>query len=207
MWLARPLYLVIEVTVAAFSTAQYSFVTNTISDLGAATCTDITRFGDPVAVCSPGHDFLNVAFVVSGALMLLGALLLYGRFGRGWVPALMTALLVVSGSSSIATGFTPLDVYPDGHVLAATPLFVAQPIAILLLGWLILEERRRTGLFLIAIGAVCGVGAVVFISVDQAIGITERIALWPVFLALALAARQVTPTSAGAPAAAARSTA
>lgn len=197
MWGLRPVYLVIEVAVAAWSTARYSFVDNTISDLGAAECTSIRRFGDPVPVCSPGHDLMNVAFIVSGALMAVGAVLLYGRFGRGWLPALLAMLLVMSGLSSIATGLTPLDLYPDGHVLAATPLFVAQPIALVLLGWLVRGERRRTGLALMATGVLCGVGAALFIGVDQAIGITERIALWPVFLALVVAAR--TPRSPAPP--------
>lgn len=189
MWQVRPLYFVVEVAVAVWSTAQYSFVDNTISDLGAAECTSIQRFGAPVPVCSPAHELINGGFVVFGALMALGAILLFGSFGRGPWAVLLAALLVVSGLSSIATGLTPLDLYPDGHVLAATPLFVAQPIALVLLGVLLRQERRRTAVLMIVTGVVCGVAAALFVSVDQAIGITERIALWPVFIALAVAAR------------------
>ncbi len=186
MWVVRPAYFVAEVAVAVWSTAPYSFVDNTISDLGAAECTSIERFGAPVPVCSPAHDLLNGSFVVFGALMALGAVLLFGRFGRGPLAVALTALLVVSGLSSIATGLTPLDVHPTGHFLAASPLFVAQPIALVVLGLLLRPRRPGTGLALIATGLVCGAAAGAFIGFDQAIGITERIALWPVFIALAV---------------------
>lgn len=189
MWQVRPVYFVVEVGVALWSTAPYSFVDNTISDLGAASCTSIQRFGDPVPVCSPGHDLMNGGFVVFGALMALGAMLLFGRFGRGPLAVLLAALLVVSGLSSIATGLTPLDLHPDGHVLAATPLFIAQPIALVVLGLLLREERRRTAALMILTGVVCAVAAAVFISLDHAVGLTERIALWPVFIALAVSVR------------------
>ncbi|MGA9714503.1 MAG: DUF998 domain-containing protein [Aeromicrobium sp.] len=186
MWIVRPAYFAAEIAVAAWSTARYSFVDNTISDLGAVECTSIQRFGDAVPVCSPAHDLLNASFVVYGALMALGAVLLHGRFGRGWLAMALTALLVVSGVSSIATGLTPLDLYRDGHVLAAGPLFVAQPIALVVLGLLVRARRPRTGSALIATGALCGVAAGVFIGVDHAVGVTERMALWPVFVALAV---------------------
>lgn len=201
MWVVRPAYFVAEVAVAALSTARYSFVDNTISDLGAAQCTSIERFGAPVPVCSPAHDLLNGSFIVFGALMALGAVLLFGRFGRGPLAIALSALLVVSGLSSIATGLTPLDVHPMGHFLAASPLFVAQPIALVVLGLLLRPQRRRTGTALIATGVLCGAAAGAFIGIDQAIGITERIALWPVFVALAVvgaselrAGRGVAPT-------------
>ncbi len=190
MWVVRPAYFAAEIAVAAWSTARYSFVDNTISDLGAVECTSIRRFGDAVPVCSPAHDLLNASFIVFGALMALGAVLLHGRFGRGWLALTLTALLVVSGVSSIATGLTPLDVHRDGHVLAAGPLFVAQPIALIVLGLLLRSRRPGTGSVLIATGALCAVAAGAFIGIDHAVGVTERIALWPVFVALAVVGAQ-----------------
>lgn len=186
MWVVRPAYFLAEIAVAALSTAPYSFVDNTISDLGAAKCTSIERFGAPVPVCSPAHDLLNGSFVVFGALMAIGAVLLFGRFGRGPLAIALSALLVVSGLSSIATGLTPLDVHPGGHFLAASPLFVAQPIALVVLGLLLRPRRPGTGTTLIATGMLCGMAALAFVGIDHAIGITERIALWPIFVALAV---------------------
>lgn len=189
LWLVRPAYFVAEIAVALWATARYSFVDNTISDLGAAGCTSIQRWGAPVPVCSPAHDLMNGSFIVFGAFMAIGAVLMFGRFGRGPLAVAVSALLVVSGLSSIATGLTPLDLHPDGHVLAATPLFVAQPLALVLLGIALKDRRGRTGVVLIVTGIVCAVAALAFIQIDHGIGITERIALWPVFLALAVVGR------------------
>lgn len=186
MWGVRPLYFVAELAAAAWSTAAYSFTGNTVSDLGAAGCTTIERSGTPVPVCSPAHHLMNGSFIVFGLLMALGAVLLFGRFGRGPLAVVLTALLVLSGASSIATGLTPLDLNPGGHVLAATPLFLAQPVALVVLGLLLRDRRPRTAAGLMVTGVVCAVAAGTFIGVDQAIGITERIALWPVFVALAV---------------------
>ncbi len=172
-WAVRPAYIVIEVLVALFSVGGYSFVDDTVSDLG------ISRFSDAPAV-------MNASFIVFGALMAFGAVALFGRFGRGPAGVSASALLVVSGISSIAVGLTPLDQYPDGHVLAATPLFIAQPAALVLLGLAVRHRRPTTGAVVVGAGIVCAVAALVFIAFDDAAGITERIALWPVFVVLAV---------------------
>lgn len=178
-WMMRPIYLVVEILVVVWATT-YSFVNDTVSDLGALDCTS--------ALCSPAHDAMNGAFIVFGVLMALGAVLLFGRFGRGPMAVVASALLVVSGLSSVAVGFTPLDRFPDAHVVAATPLFIAQPVALVLLGLLVRDRRPSTGRWVIVTGVVCAIAAALFIVVDGAPGITERIALWPVFVALAVVA-------------------
>ncbi|MGJ9422943.1 DUF998 domain-containing protein [Aeromicrobium sp. CF3.5] len=172
-WAVRPAYLVIEVLVAIISVGGYSFVDDTVSDLG------ISRFSDVPAV-------MNASFIVFGALMAFGAVALFGRFGRGPMGVAASVLLVVSGISSIAVGLTPLDQYPDGHVLAATPLFIAQPAALVLLGLAVRHRRPTTGVVVVGTGVVCAVAALAFIAVDDAAGLTERIALWPVFVVLAV---------------------
>lgn len=172
-WAVRPAYLVIEVFVAIFSVGGYSFVDDTVSDLGTA------RFSDAPAV-------MNASFVVFGALMAFGAVALFGRFGRDRIGIAASALLVVSGVSSIAVGLIPVDQYPDGHVLAAAPLFIAQPAALVLLGLAVRHRRPRTGAVVVGIGALCAAAALVFIAFDDLAGVTERIALWPVFVVLAV---------------------
>ena len=172
-WAVRPAYLVVEVLLAIFSVGGYSFVDDTVSDLGTG------RFSDAAAV-------MNASFIVSGALMAFGAVALFGRYSRGPVGIAASALLVVSGISSIAVGLTPLDQYPDGHTLAATPLFVAQPAALVLLGLSVRSRRPTTGVVVIGTGIVCAVAALAFIVLDDAAGITERVALWPVFVVLAV---------------------
>ena len=103
-----------------------------------------------------------------------------------------TALLVVSGLSSVATGFAPVDVDPQLHALAATPLFVCQPLALFLLARRLRTTRPQTATALFVTSVVTAAGAVGFIaSGDTGAGAWERLALWPVIVALAAAAPAV----------------
>lgn len=182
LWAVRPAYIAIELAVAGLTTGSYSVVDDTVSDLGAAACS--TDF------CSPARGLMNGTFVGVGLLLAGGALLLAPRAGRA-----ATSLLVVSGLSSVATGFAPVDVDPRLHALAATPLFVCQPIALLVLARRLRDTRPRTATALAATGVVTGAAAVAFITSDETgAGAWERLALWPVIVALAtVAAVEVAP--------------
>ncbi len=172
--LLRPPYIAAEVVTAAATTGGYSFVADSVSRLGEVGCT--------ASYCSPRHEVMNGAFMVYGVALAVGALLLARQLGP-WV----TGLLVVSGLSSYATGLAPLDQDAALHALAATPLFVAQPLALLLLGRQVCRERPRPGNALLATGVLTAVAAVGFVlSGDgRAAGALERAALWPVLLGLA----------------------
>ncbi|MCY7397107.1 MAG: DUF998 domain-containing protein [Nocardioides sp.] len=167
LWLVRPVYFLVELVVAA-AAVRYSFVDDTVSDLGAV-------------LTSPWHLLMNAAFVGFGLLMALGAVLLAGRFGAG-----VTVLLVVSGASSAAVGLVPVDVHPGLHVVVAAPVFVAQPLALVLLG-----RRTRTPALVLA-GVVSLLAGVGFLGLDltHGSGAIERLALWPTFVALALLAHR-----------------
>ncbi len=176
MWLLRPLYVATEVVVAAATTGGYRFADDTVSDLGAVGC--------DASYCSPRHDVMNGSFVVFGVLLALGAVLLAPRIGR-----VATVLLVVSGMSSVGVGLAPVDQDAGLHTLVATPLFVAQPVALLVLAW-VLRQRRGLSVGLLVTGVVVALGAVGFIALDGAAGTgaLERLALWPVLGALAVVA-------------------
>jgi hypothetical membrane protein len=175
--LVRPAYIATEVVVAAATTGGYSFVADSVSRLGEVGCS--------AAYCSPRHELMNGSFMAFGALLVTGAVLLSRHLGP-WVAA----LLVVSGASSFATGLAPLDQDATLHALAAVPLFVAQPIALVVLGARLRDERPRLGRALLATGAVTGVAAVAFVLSGDgpASGALERLALWPVLIGLAAAA-------------------
>jgi hypothetical protein len=66
-------------------------------------------------------------------------------------------------------------------------LFVGQPLALLLLGARVREERPRLSKALLVTGAVTAAAAVGFIvsGDDHAGGALERLALWPVLVGLA----------------------
>ena len=173
-FLLRPTYVLTEVVTAAATRGGYSFVSDSVSRLGEVGCS--------VDYCSPRHAVMNGSFVGYGVLLAGGAALLARPLGP-WV----TGLLVVSGVSSVATGMAPLDQDATLHALAATPLFVGQPVALLALGHRLREERPRLAKALLATGLVTGAAAVAFIvsGDEQAAGALERLALWPVLGALA----------------------
>jgi hypothetical membrane protein len=173
-FLLRPTYIATEVVTAAATTGGYSFVSDSVSRLGEVGCSDV--------YCSPRHDVMNGSFMAYGVLLAGGALLLARPLGP-WV----TGLLVVSGVSSYATGLAPLDQDATLHAIAATPLFVGQPLALLVLGHRLRHERPRLAKGLLATGIVTASAAVGFIASgdDRAAGALERLALWPVLLGLA----------------------
>ena len=171
--LLRPTYIAAEVVTAAAVTGGYSFVADSVSRLGEVGCT--------AAYCSPRHEVMNGAFILYGAALAGGALLLARPLGP-WV----TGLLVVSGLSSCATGLAPLDQDATRHALAAAPLFIAQPLALLLLGRKVRPNQPRLGSALIAAGAVTAAAAAGFVVSGEGrlAGALERLALWPVLFAL-----------------------
>jgi hypothetical protein len=182
VFLLRPTYIATEVVTAAATTGGYSFVSDSVSRLGEVGCS--------AAYCSPRHEVMNGSFMAYGIALAAGALLLARPLGP-WV----TGLLVVSGLSSYATGVAPLDQDATLHAIAATPLFVAQPVALLLLGARVREQNPRLGKALLATGVVTAAAAVGFVvSGDgRAAGALERAALWPVLLGLGAYAWQHRP--------------
>ncbi len=172
--LVRPAYIAAEFTVAAATTGGYSFLSDSVSRLGEVGCS--------TAYCSPRHDLMNGAFMGFGALLVTGAVLLSRPLGP-WV----TGLLVVSGLSSVATGLAPLDRDTTLHAIAAAPLFVAQPIALIVLGARLRKDRPRLAWALLAAGVVTGTAAVSFVLAADgpASGALERLALWSVLVGLA----------------------
>ena len=183
LWLVRPAYVVVELVVAAATTGGYRLADDTVSDLGAVGCSP--------ASCSPRHELMNGTFVGVGVLLALGAVLLAARLGP-----VVSVLLVVAGLSSAATGLAPVDEDPTLHGLAATPLFVCQPVALLLLARTLRPAHVGVARALFLTGSVTAAAAVGFLLVGAgaAAGVLERLALWPVLVALAVVAVVVSPT-------------
>lgn len=172
--LARPAYVAVELAVAAATTGSYDLLDDTVSDLGVSTCT--------ASYCSPGHVAMNAAFVGFGLLLVVGALLLAPATGR-----VVALLLVVAGLSSAAVGLAPVDQDAGLHTLAAAPLFLVQPVALLLLARRLRARTAVSGV-LVATALVATAGALGFVLLDgDGAGALERLALWPVLGALAVA--------------------
>jgi len=172
--LMRPAYIATEFVVAAATTGGYSFVDNTVSELGVVGCT--------MQYCSPEHGLMNAAFVGFGALLVLGSFLLARSLGPP-----VTGLLVISGLSSMATGLAPLDEGTALHTLAAAPLFLAQPAALIALAYQSWRARPVPARMLLSTGLVTSLAALAFVlnGDHSGAGALERLALWPVLIALA----------------------
>jgi hypothetical membrane protein len=191
LWVVQPISLLVEIITAARVTAPYSFLDNTISDLGVTRCGTVEyRFG-PVPVCSPWHDLMNASFIVFGVFLVVGALLLRRRLGSGFAGRVATGLWVVAGLGSVGTGLVPLDRDVDLHVLVSMPVLIAQPLAVLALGLAVRRSHPGLARSALVVGAVSVAGAVAFLArVDSPDlgGLFERLALWPGYLWLPAAA-------------------
>lgn len=181
--LVQPLYVIVELLVARASSAPYSLRDNTISDLAAVSCTQIPYPAGPVPVCSPGHPWLNGAFIGFGLALVVGALLLPRAWRPGRLGSVAVGCWVASGLSSIATGLVPLDVDLELHTLVSLPVFLAQSVALVLHGLAL--RGSGLGRWAVVTGVASAVGMVGLFAVTMAAtwhGAFERLALWPAYL-------------------------
>lgn len=132
-WILSALVIPAQVIAALGWPRGYSVTSNTISDLGVTTCGEYSELGQQVReVCSPGHAIFNISMVASGALILIGAILLYGRWGRAAGRAGII-FMMVAGMSVLVVGLFPWDVAPEIHDSVAMLQAVSQWIAMILL--------------------------------------------------------------------------
>ncbi len=161
------------------ASADYSFAGSTVSDLGDTACRQVR--GD--VLCSPWHAGMNVAFVWFGFTLLVGALLLGTRMLGGRIGTAAVVAWCVSGLGSIGVGLFPVNEDATIHGLVALPIFVAQPLAVLLTGIALRGTRPGAARLAYVLAALSAVGAVGFgftVGTDSAlIGALERLALWP----------------------------
>lgn len=191
MWLVQPLYLVAELAAVSRVAAPYSLRDNTISDLGATTCTAIAYPYGPVEVCSPWHALVNAAFVVFGLLLAAGAVLIRAALQARRLRTWAVILWVLAGLSSVGTGLVPLDLDLELHYLVSLPVFLAQPVALLLTGLLLRPDHPAlgwTGLLAGVLTLAAGVVFTVQVGDPTGGGLLERVILWTAYPWTALAA-------------------
>jgi len=192
-WLVQPVYLLVELLVAAAASAAYSLRDDTISALGMLTCAP-GHAGATVDVCSSGHVALDVAFVVFGLLRAAGAVLLRPRLGTdGWVLAAV-CLWVVSALFAAAVGLVPVDQHPGWHAVVALPVFLLQPLAVLTTAEALRRSRvvsRGVAVSGLVLGGLMVAAAAAFglrLGDPTWVGALERLALWPTYPWLAVVA-------------------
>ena len=189
LWGIQPVSILVEVVVAAFVRAPYNFVHNTISDLGAVSCTSIAYPARLVPVCSPAHALLNATFVLLGTALVAGAVLMLRERSRSRLLSLACTLWVICGLSTVAAGFVPLDVDLELHSLVSAPAIVLQPFALALHASAYARQDRRWLPVVVAALLVATVAVFFLVRLEvQWGGLLERLAIWPVLLAMPLLA-------------------
>ncbi len=186
-WAIQPLSLVVEVVAVAAVRAPYSWLDNTISDLGARSCTTVRYPGLDVAVCSPLHALVNVSFAVGGLTTLLGAWLLLRR-PDGRLARLPISLWTVYAASGVATALVPLDVDAELHYLLSTPAVLLGGAAVATTARLLGRHGWRGARLWVGVGVLSTVASLLLtVRLDPAWGgLLERIGIWPSAVALAV---------------------
>jgi hypothetical membrane protein len=135
---------------------------------------------------------MNAAFAWFGLTLVVGALAygtrrLPGRSGRA-----ATALWCLAGAGSIGVGLFPVVEDPTMHAVVAWPIFVAQPLALLLTAVSVWATRRRVAMLLGVLTVASTVGSIGFglrVGDDTSfIGAFERLALWTGYLGVCVVA-------------------
>ena len=189
-WWIQPLVIVTELIAFAFVVAPYSLLNNTISDLGARGCGFVPYPAADVAVCSPAHVVVNAGMVVGGLLLAVGAIALAPTYASGRAGVTALVLWVISGISVMGAGLVPLDVNLLLHALVSTPAILLQPVALGLHSFTLARFGSPHWRWLVAAAGVLSADAVFFLvrlEVEGG-GLLERLAVWPVLLALPLLA-------------------
>jgi hypothetical membrane protein len=160
----------------------YGFFANTISDLGESAK---FTYGDP-AMWSPNHVWMNVAFILLGAVMIVGSPLVYQEFNEDtpakiWVARVAFGAQIVAGAGAITVGLIPENTNSLGHEIGAGAAIAVGTFGVFLLGLTLPLPRRirRFMLFCMPVSLV----AILLYALHEYLGFgpggMERIAAYP----------------------------
>jgi len=134
-------YFAAQVLVAWTFRPQYSFITNTISDLGNTSCSPPNS-----GICSPLNFVMNASIFILGVAMIVGSVLIFSEFSfslhrRERTAAIAGfACLALGGLGAILVGVVPENINTAHLHTVGTALVIAfGQLAILILG-LVLRE-------------------------------------------------------------------
>lgn len=188
-------YLLAQVVVAwVFNPGhrEYSFVGNTISDLGNTAC---GNYGGSW-VCSPRHVLMNASIIALGAAMLVCSVLIYTEFTvpaaaragswearrQGWGAKFGFTSMALGGAGAVVVGAAPENVNGTAHILGAAGAIGGGGIAILVLGALLLSLPEGMRHYMLIAGSIAAVAAFSFAFKHHfglGAGGMERLAQYP----------------------------
>ena len=184
LWLTTAQFFVVQAAaqLAWRGSRPYSLTHSWISDLGATSCGSYAGGGGTL-VCSPRHVLVNVGFVVLGAQIIAGAVLLRPLLPDVRSSRAALGLLVLSGAALPFVAGFPEDTGRPWHAVAATIHLAAAGVGTLAAGFALRSAGRRkvAGLtFLLGGASLLGTlmtGAGSGGGVGRAA--VERLAAWP----------------------------
>lgn len=173
-WIASIQFFITMLLVALAWPTHYSFLNNTISDLGNTACGVYSgRY-----VCSPQHAWMNASFIVLGTTMVAGSTLIYQEFRKSLGSAAGFTFMALGGIGTIIVGIFAENTISSLHVFGATLPFVIGNMALLVLGFS-LEMPRVLRIYTIASGFASLTASLLFIThhyLGLGIGGMERLA-------------------------------
>ncbi|HEY1295393.1 MAG TPA: DUF998 domain-containing protein [Chloroflexota bacterium] len=178
-WAFSVVFFGAQVAAQAVFAPSYSLFDNRVSDLGNTTCGPWLTY--PFA-CSPLHDVVNAAFVATGVLFVLGAMLTWNAWPRRRLTTAGLVCIALAGVGYMLVGLNPENVNVRLHILGASNLLTSN-LALLLLGLSTrLEHSWRSNLaFSLAAVACVGLvgGPALLATVQHGGGLSERLVLYP----------------------------
>jgi hypothetical membrane protein len=176
-WILSVQYFIIQLYVAAAWLKPYSWLHNTISDLGNTVC---GPYGGR-AICSPRHNLMNASFIVLGVTMFQGAMLLYYEFRRQPGNIIGFTSMTLAGFGTILVGLFPENSIGSLHYLGALLPFFVGNLGILILGFS-LDAPRWLRLYSVITGIVTLIALAFFVThtyLGLGIGGLERLTGYP----------------------------
>ena len=174
-WLLTLQFFVVETVVQSRYGGTYSRVDDVVSALGAAG--------------SAARQLMNASFVVQGALILAGAVLLRPALLRGAAQA-AAVLLGAAALGVLLVGVFPMDGNGILHAIGAGLYFVGGGLGLIALAYALRPRSEALGTALALLGLV-GTAATVFfltgVTSYLGEGGTERVAAYVLPIGLALA--------------------
>jgi hypothetical membrane protein len=174
-WLLTLQFFVVETLAQARYEGPYSRADDVISALGA---TD-----------SAARQLMNASFVVQGALILAGALLLRPVLLRG-AGQVAPVLLGTAALGVLLVGVFPTDGNETMHAIGAVLYLVGGGLGLIALAYAVRPRSEALGTTLALLGLVATAASALFLTgVTQYLGDggTERVAAYPLPIGLALA--------------------
>ncbi|MGW5861633.1 DUF998 domain-containing protein [Streptomyces sp. NPDC055239] len=164
----------------------YSWARYNISDLGNAHCAQQVD-PEPRYICSPEHDLMNGAFIVLGALLVVGVALTGAGLWRRSRSAIAARLLLAAGGVGfVLAGLAPADVNENQHVLGALLIMALGNIGLVLAGLdssVDAPRSMRWATLLMGVTAIAALG--LFLSrhyLGLGMGGMERVAAFPLLV-------------------------